>query len=115
MSPPSDKKLSTIASLRIIQLSSEIERMPRRLMWSDVDRPLKISALSDIFWGSVGLTYVTYSMLSGNLFLFLVGTPVWLSLSIALLLLSIWLSFASSFGLIVSCLMLLLYSLFFLS
>ena len=89
--------------------------MPRRLMWSDLDRPLKISALSGIFWGSVGLTYVTYSMLSGNLFFFLEGTPEWLSLSIALSLFPIWLAFASAFGLIVANTVLLLYPLFLVS
>jgi len=89
--------------------------MPRRVMWSDLDRPLKISALSGIFWGSVGLTYVTYSMLSGNLFFFLEGTPEWLSLSIALSLFPIWLAFASAFGLIVANTVLLLYPLFLVS
>jgi len=84
-------------------------------MWSDLDRPLKISALSGIFWGSVGLTYVTYSMLSGNLFFFLEGTPEWLSLSIALSLFPIWLAFASAFGLIVANTVLLLYPLFLVS
>src|SRR5438552_4110660 len=115
MSPPSDKKLSTITSLRIIQLSSGTEGMPRRLMWSDLDRPLKISALSGIFWGSVGLTYVTYSMLSGNLFFLLEGTPEWLSLFIALSLFPIWLALLSAFGLIVANTSLLLYPLFLVS
>jgi len=113
MSPPSDKKLSTIASLRIIQLSSGIERMPRLLMWSDLDRPLKVSALSGIFWGGVGLTYVTYAMLSGNLHFFLEGTHGWLSLFIALSLFPIWLAFLSAFGLIAANIcVLLLYPLF---
>jgi len=86
--------------------------MPRRLMWSDLDRPLKVSALSGIFWGGVGLTYVTYAMLSGNLYFFLEGTPGWLSLFIALSLFSIWLAFLSAFGLIVANTVLLLYPLF---
>jgi len=89
--------------------------MPRRLMWNDLDRPLKISALSGIFWGSVGLTYVTYSMLSGNLFFLLEGTPGWLSLFIALSLFSIWLAFLSAFGLVVANTVLLLYPLFLVS
>ena len=89
--------------------------MPRRVMWSDLDRPLKISALSGIFWGSVGLTYVTYSMLSGNLFFLLEGTPGWLSLFIALSLFSIWLAFLSAFGLVVANTVLLLYPLFLVS
>jgi len=61
------------------------------------------------------LTYVTYSMLSGNLFFFLEGTPEWLSLSIALSLFPIWLAFASAFGLIVANTVLLLYPLFLVS
>ena len=89
--------------------------MPRRVMWSDLDRPLKISALSGIFWGSVGLTYVTYSMLSGNLFFLLEGTPEWLSLFIALSLFPIWLALLSAFGLVVANTVLLLYPLFLVS
>ncbi len=87
--------------------------MPRLLMWSDLDRPLKVSALSGIFWGSVGLTYVTYAMLSGNLYFFLEGTPEWLSLFISLSLFPIRLAFSSAFGLIVAnTWVLLLYPLF---
>jgi hypothetical protein len=68
-------------------------------MWSDLDSPLKISALSGIAVGGFTLTAMAYSMLSGNLF-FLEGTPEGLSLIIAFMLFPFWLAFVVTNGLL---------------
>jgi hypothetical protein len=76
--------------------------MPRRLMWRDLDRPLKISALLGIVVGGFALAAMTYSMLSGNPYFFLEGASDGFSLIIASLLFPIWFVVLSTDGLFVA-------------
>ena len=49
--------------------------MAGRLLWNDLDRPLKLSALSGVVGGGLGLIAGIYGMISGGLSFFFEGIP----------------------------------------
>jgi hypothetical protein len=75
--------------------------MARRLIWNDLDRPLKLSALSGIIGGGSAMTVMTYAMLSGNPWSFFEGSPGGVSLIIAYLLFPLLVATLSIDGLFV--------------
>ncbi len=75
--------------------------MAGRLMWNDLDRPLKISVLSGIVGGGFAMTAMTYAMLSGDPWFFFEGVPGGVSLIIAYLLVPLLVATLSTDGLFV--------------
>ena len=75
--------------------------MAGRLLWNDLDRPLKLSALSGIVGGGLGLIAGIYGMISGGLSFFFEGIPGGFSLLIGYLLLPFWFAFLFTGGLFV--------------
>src|SRR5881296_569134 len=75
--------------------------MAGRLLWNDLDRPLKLSALSGVVGGGLGLIAGTYGMISGGLSFFFEGIPGGFSLLIGYLSLPFWFAFLLTGGLLV--------------
>jgi len=87
--------------------------MAGRLLWNELDRPLKLSALSGVLGGGFGLMAMTYVMLSGGLSFFFEGVPGGFSFLIGYLFIPFWFAFVFTGGLFLghSWMVLLLYPL----